>query len=372
MPDAFDESLDVMVVGAGQAGLATGYFLQHADMRFCLFDRSARIGDSWRQRYDSLVLFSPRAYDALPDWPMRGDPEGYPDKEEMAEYLEEYAHTRRLPVALNEDVSRLGRDQDRFVALTSRGRRIVSRAVVVTTGAFQRNVVPLFAARLAPDVVQVRANEYCNPRQLPEGRVLVVGGGASGRQIALELSRSHRVALSVGASITITPQRVLGCDVIAWFDRLGFLRADKATARGRFARANESFPGLHLRDGALRRSGVRLRARTMSAESNEFAFADGTRETFDAVIWAAGYTDAAEWLRVPGAVDSNGRYIEDRGVSPVSGLFYVGRSWQTCRASALLCGVAADAATIVTQVDAWVSRTFSLASATRVDAGAAD
>jgi putative flavoprotein involved in K+ transport len=257
---------------------------------------------------------------------------------------------------LGETLDCLERRGNYFVARTSRGRHLVSRAVIVATGAFQRSAVPPWAASMPPGITHFGADAYRNPGQLPSGRVLVVGGGGSGRQIALELTRSHEVSLSVGTRITITPQRVLGRDVMAWFDRLGFLRADKATARGRFARAHESFPGPHLRDRALRRRGVHLRPRTTAVTSEGFAFADGSRATFEAVIWACGYEDRSGWLQVPGAVDANGNHIENRGVSPVPGLFYVGRSWQTSRASALLCGVAADASRIVAETISWLCR----------------
>jgi putative flavoprotein involved in K+ transport len=353
-PDAL--VLDVLVVGAGQAGVATGYFLQRAGVRFLLLDGSARVGDSWRRRYDSLVLFSPRSFSALPDLVMPGDPDGYPTKDEIANYLERYANLFRFPLALQENLACLERRGDYFVGRTSRGRHLVSRAVIVATGAFQRSAIPRWAASIPPGITQLGADTYRNQGQLPSGRVLVVGGGGSGRQIALELTRSHEVSLSVGTRITITPQRVLGRDVMVWFDRLGFLRADKATARGRFARAHESFPGPHLRDSALRRSGVHLRPRTTAVTSEGFAFADGSRATFEAVIWACGYEDRSGWLQVPGAVDANGNHIEDRGVSPIPGLFYVGRSWQTSRASALLCGVAADASRIVVETTSWLGR----------------
>lgn len=342
--------LDVMVIGAGQAGLATGYFLRRTGLSFQLFDRARRIGDSWRQRYDSLVLFSPRAKTGLPGLAMDGDPEGYPGKDECADYLERYAQAFGLPRSLGEGIVRLERRADHFVACTSRGRHITSRTVVVAAGAFQRSVIPPFASHLAPGVVQLRADSYRNSGQIPKGRVLVVGGGATGRQIALELARSHHVCLSLGRRVTITPQRLFGRDVMAWFDSLGVLRADKATAIGRFVRTHDSFPGLHLRSGALTRRGVRLRPRTVGATSDECLFADGSAEGFDAVIWAIGYRDDSSWLHVPEAVDGARNFVEDRGVSAVSGLFHVGRSWQTSRASALLCGVGTDAARVVDRV----------------------
>ena len=349
-------ALDVTVVGAGQAGLVTGYFLKRAGLDVRLFDPARQVGDSWRRRYDSLVLFSPRSYSALPGLPMDGDPEGYPTKDEAASYLEQYARTFALPVTVNDGVARLDREEDRFVAVTTQGRRIVSRAVVVATGAFQKTRVPGFASSLSPRVTQLCAEQFRHPHQLPDGRVLVVGGGAAGRQIALELARSHRVSLSLGSGVSITPQRVLGRDVMVWFDRLGFLRADKATRKGAFAKAHQSFPGLHLRDRALRRRGVRLLARTVGVTHDRFAFAGGAIEPFDAVIWAAGYRDDASWIRVAGALDASGNTIEDRGISPVPGLFYVGRSWQSSRASALLCGVGDDAAGIVIRITEWLRR----------------
>ena len=353
-PDAL--VLDVLVVGAGQAGLATGYFLQRAGVRFLLLDGGDRVGDSWRRRYDSLVLFSPRSLSALPDLAIEGDADGYPTKDEIANYLEQYADRFRLPLALQETLACLERRADYFVGQTSRGRHLAARAVIVATGAFQCSAVPPWAASIPTGITHLGTDVYRNAGQLPAGRVLVVGGGGSGRQIALELTRSHDVSLSVGGRITITPQRVLGRDVMVWFDRLGFLRADKATARGRFAMAHESFPGRHLRDSALRRRGVRLRPRTTAATSEGFVFADGSRAAFDAAIWAGGYEDRADWLLVPGAVDAKGNHIEDRGVSPIPGLFYVGRSWQTSRASALLCGVASDASRIVAETISWLGR----------------
>jgi putative flavoprotein involved in K+ transport len=349
-------TLDVMVIGAGQAGLAAGYFLPRPGVHFSLFDRAHRVGESWRHRYDSLVLFGTRAYSALPGLQMSGDPDGYPGKDEVADYLEQYAQAFDLPVALGQAIERLERRRDAFVATTERGREISSRAVIVATGPFQQCVVPSFASRLSPRVRQLTAASYRNPTQVPGERAVVVGGGATGRQIANELTTTHRVSLSVGRSPSITPQRVLGRDVMVWFDRLGFLRADKDTLKGRFARAHDSFPGRHLRSGALRRRGIRIRPRTVNADGDSCVFADGTSEVCDTVIWAVGYADDSSWLRIPDAVDSAGRYVEDHGVSRVPGLFHVGRSWQSCRVSALLCGVGDDAARIVAQAVEFICR----------------
>jgi putative flavoprotein involved in K+ transport len=227
---------------------------------------------------------------------------------------------------------------------------VEATAVIVATGAFQQPIVPAFARQLVPDIVQLTAATYRRPAQLPPGRVLVVGDGATGRQVAYELVATHEVVLSTGKPWLVVPQRLLGKDSMWWFDTLGALRADKDTLYGRWVRAHDAFPGWHLRRSALRRLGVRLVPRTVDATAQQLRFADGTAETFDAVIWAIGYRDEASWLQIPEAVNAQGNPIAERGISPVPGLFYVGRQWQHTRASALLCGVGADAANIADRV----------------------
>ena len=140
-------SVDVVVVGAGQAGLAAGYFLRATGASFVLYEHHTRIGDSWRQRYDSLVLFSPRAYSAFPGVPLAGDPEGYPTKDEMAAYLEHYAQTVDLPVHTAEGIVCLEQLGSHFLALTTSGQRIEARAVIVATGAFQQPMCQRLPAR---------------------------------------------------------------------------------------------------------------------------------------------------------------------------------------------------------------------------------
>jgi putative flavoprotein involved in K+ transport len=344
------EHLEVVIVGAGQVGLVTGYFLKDTGLSYALYETHPRIGDSWRHRYDSLVLFSTRAYSTLPGLPLPGDAEGYPSKDEMADYLERYAQTFHLPVRTAEGIACLERAAPHFVAQTTRGQVVEAAAVIVATGAFQQPIVPAFAGKLAPDVVQLTAATYQRPAQLPPGHVLVVGDGATGRQVASELAATHAVTLSTGKLWQVVPQRVLGHDSMWWFDTLGALRADRATRFGRWVQAHDAIPGWHLRHAALRRQGVRIAPRTVDGRDKQVWFADGTAATGGAVLWTIGYRDETSWLHIPGAVDVQGHFVEDRGIAPVPGLFYVGRSWQNNRASALLCGVGRDAAAIVDRI----------------------
>ncbi len=340
--------LDVLAIGAGQAGLAAGYWLKDSSLSFALLDAHERVGEAWRKRYDSLVLFTPRRYSALPGLALVGDPDGHPTKWELADYLEHYATRFALPIHPGR-VVRLERQDDSFIATIPTGARVVARAVIIATGAFQEPAVPGFAAQLGSQTAQFSATTYRRPAQVPLGRVLVVGNGATGRQIALDLAPTHQVLLAGGKKRHLVPQRLLGRDLFVWLDRLGMLSADRSSRVGRLMRSRDPLPGkAHLSDTVLQREGIELRRRLTGGLGRTFIFADGRSETVDSVVWALGYRDDTSWLAIPEAVDEHG-FVHDRGRTPVPGLFHVGRSWQTSRGSALVCGVGRDAKEIVVE-----------------------
>ena len=340
---------DVLIVGAGQAGLAAARTLVGLGVDCVVHERHPTVGDSWRRRFDSLVLFTPRRLSALPGLTHDGDPDGYPGKDEMGDYLERYADRFALPVVAGNGVARLAREHDRFIATFDGGETVASRAVVVAAGAFQRPRVPRFSHELARNVQQLDAATYRNPEQIAGRSVLVVGDGATGRQIALELASVRRTMLAAGHRRNYGPQRLLGTDTTELALRTGLLTADKASLPGRLVRALDMTPGLHLRLRALRRAGVEVLPRCVAAHGGRLRLADGREREVDAVIHAAGYSDDTAWLDIPGTIDA-GAFVHDRGVGPVPGLFHVGREWQTSRASGLVCGVSRDAATIGARV----------------------
>ena len=336
-------TLDVLVIGAGQAGLAMGYHLKQTGLRFLIVDAHARVGDSWRKRFDSLVLFTPRAYSALPGLPVPGDPEGYPTKDEIGDYLESYARHFQLPVAPGTGIDRLEQVDGEFRATTRDGRVITSWTVVLATGAFQEPAIPALAQQIADGAVQLTPKTYRNPAQTPAGTVLVVGDGATGRQIARELSETHQVLLAAGRPRRVSPSRILGKNIFWWMDKLGVLRASHDSAVGRYLKRADPFPGKDLELSRLRERGVNVVGRLTEAAGQTVSFASGETIGIDVVIWATGYRDRTEWVAIPALKDARGAFIQQRGISPVPGLTFIGRNWQWTRGSALVTGVGADA-----------------------------
>lgn len=341
---------DVLVIGGGQAGLAIGHYLQSTSLRYQIIERHGRVGDSWRRRYDSLLLFTPRAYSALPGLPVSGDPEGYPDKDEIADYLEAYAHHFELPVALGSGIRSLERLNGGFRATSDSGAQIDCQAIVLATGAFQQPAIPAIARHLSADVLQLSPESYKRPGQVPPGRALVVGDGATGRHIARELTDSHEVFLATGRRRRLSRERILGRNVFWWMDRLGLLRLSRETAIGKYFMKGDPFPGRGLEFTRLRQRGVNVVGRLTQAEGRKVAFADGTTTEIDAVIWATGYKDKSDWVAISEVKDARGNFVHYRGISPLPNFYFIGRSWQWTRGSALLTGVGADAAYVTEQI----------------------
>jgi putative flavoprotein involved in K+ transport len=335
------ELLDVIVVGGSQAGLAIAWHLAREGLRFVVLEAAPEIGHTWRSRWDSLTLFTPTQHDALPGMPFPGPPDTYPAKDPVADYLTTYAATFNLPVRLNARVTDLRRTAVGFEARTD-DAVYGARQVVVATGPFQVPYVPPVTQRLGGSVSQLHSAAYRNPRILPDGPVLVVGGGNSGFQIAEELARAgRRVDLSIATKLPALPQRLRGKDLFWWLTRLGLLRVTVGSRLGRRMSSRDFIIGSSRR--RLRAAGVRFRPAVASADGRTVRFADGSTQDAGIVIWATGYRSDYSWIDIPG-VTRDGKVIHRRGVTEVPGLYFLGLSWQHTRGSALLGFVHDDAA----------------------------
>jgi putative flavoprotein involved in K+ transport len=346
------ERYEVIVVGGGQAGLAIGYFLAQQQRRFVILEAAAAPAASWRERWDSLRLFTPVRYDSLPGRAFAGDPDSYPGRDEVVAYLTDYVRHFDLPVEFNASVRALHRGEDGrgYVVKVDGDRVYAADQVVVATGPFQVPRVPPIARPLDPGVVQFHSTAYRRPDQLPEGPVLVVGGGNTGFQIAEELSRTREVHLSIGSRQTPLPQRIAGRDLFRYLEALRLMRVSVDTRLGQRLRYRETLIGSSPR-AATERHGVRLRGRTADAEGSEVMFEDGSRLAPATVIWATGFAVDHSWVHVP-VFDDGARLMHQRGVTCSPGLYFLGLTWQYTRGSALLGWVKDDAEFIADRIAA--------------------
>jgi putative flavoprotein involved in K+ transport len=345
---AGDQRLDVVVVGGSQAGLAMAWHLAQQSLRFVVLEAAPELGHTWRSRWDSLKLFTPAQYDALPGMAFPAPADTYPTKDSVADYLQAYAAAFDLPIRLNARVTDLRRVGDDFEVRTA-DATYRARQVVVATGPFQVPFIPPPAAKLDASVTQVHSADYHNPQALPEGRVLVVGGGNSGFQIAEELAATRTVDLSIATKYPMLPQRRAGRDLFWWLTRLGVMRVTAGSRLGRRVQARGEFIiGTNRR--RLERAGVRFRPRLVDAEGRTVRFADhSTLEDVGVVVWATGYRSDHSWIHIPGVV-REGHVVHRRGVTEVPGLYFLGLSWQHTRGSALLGFVNDDAAYLADRI----------------------
>ena len=402
-----DETIDTLIVGAGQAGIAMSEHLGRRDVPHLVLEKN-RIAEAWRSgRWDSLVANGPAWHDRFPNLEFAGiDPDAFASKDRIAEYLCDYAKMVKAPIRTGVEVLRAEPLKGRagFRVETSAGV-IEAQRIVAATGAFQHPVIPPLVPE-TPDLFQVHSFRYRNPGQLPEGAVMVVGAGSSGAQIADELNRAgRRVYLSVGPHER-PPRTYRGRDFVWWLGVLGLweiaapnpgtehvtisvsgayggrtidfrqLAAEGITLTGstesfdhgvltfagdlraNIARGDESyFAMLDAADGYVARSGIDLpeepQARRLPPDpdclTDPLRRLDLAAAGVRSIVWATGFRQDFGWLKVD-AFDAAGRPRHQRGVSGVPGVYFLGLPWQSCRGSSFLWGVWHDARYLADQI----------------------
>jgi putative flavoprotein involved in K+ transport len=349
------DHVETIVIGGSQAGLAVGYYLRQRGLPFVIVDENRRVGDAWRNRWDSLRLFTPARYSGLPGMPFPGPTSAYPTKDDTANYLETYAREFGLPVRTGVKVARLSAAGDHFEAFC--GEKVLSAEnVVVATGAYHHPRVPAFAGGLDGAIIQLHSSKYRNRSQLRNGGVLVVGAGNSGAEIATELAGHHRIWLS-GLDTGQEPTRA-GSIPDRLFTPIMWLMATRltvTTSMGRKLRDHFLEPPRGIPLGRVRRkdiiaAGIERVGRTIGVQDGYPLLEDGRVLEASNVIWCTGYTPDFSWvdLALP---THNGFPIQDRGmVESIPGLYFIGLLFLYSLSSALLGGVGRDAKHIVDHI----------------------
>jgi putative flavoprotein involved in K+ transport len=354
------ERVETLIVGGGQAGLAAGYHLKKRGMSFLILDADERIGEHWRQRWDSLRLYSPARSDSLPGMRFPAPAYHYPTGREMGDYLATYAARFGLPVRSGVRVDRLDRTPDGAGFLVAAGdQRIAARQVIVATGVFRTPSVPPFAGQIDPAIRQLHSHEYRNPSQLQDGPVLVVGLAHSGGDIAFEVAGSHRTILSgafhgqIPFRVIDTPRARIVWPIIAFaFSHVLTIRTPMGKRmRTAIRTGSGGAPLLRVRLPDLDAAGVeRHEAKTVGVKDGMPVLADGTVLDVANVIWCTGYRRDYSWIGAP-VVDAQGWPDEVRGVSPtVPGLYFLGVPFSFAFTSMLVDGAGRDAKYVVDRI----------------------
>ena len=345
------EYVETVIIGAGQAGLSTGYHLQRAGRPFVILDRESRVGDGWRHQWDTLRLFTPAWADSLPGMPNPAPRWSFPSKDEFADYLESYASTFALPVRPSTTVERLEASGDGY-AVTAGGIRFEADNVVVATGGFGRTPrVPAFADLLDPSIRQLHSSEYRRPSQLADGPVLVVGASHSGCDIAFDAAPTHPTILCGpdGGEIPVPVSSplakvVFAGIVLSWNHVLTRSNPLGRRAVGEF-RNHGALPRLRVRATDLAGRGVeRVQGRVTGVRDGRPVIDDERVVNVSTVVWATGFRQDFGWIDLP-VLGPDGWPAEYRGeVEAAPGLFFCGLCFQYAAASMTIHGAGRDAA----------------------------
>jgi putative flavoprotein involved in K+ transport len=351
------QHVETLIIGAGQAGLTTGYHLKRRGRPFLIVDGNHRVGDNWRQQWDTLRLYTPAKYDGLPGLPFPAARWHCPGKEEVADYLESYALQFDLPVRSNTRVDRLeARTDGGYVAFVG-DEAISCENVVVATGSFGRTPnVPEFAADLDPAIRQLHSSEYRRPDQMRPGPVLVVGASHSGQDIAYEVAET-RPTILCGPSRGNIPMRPESRRAHVLMPVVIFVFRHVLTRRTPMGRKEmlevrlHGGPHFRVKPADLARRGVqRHEARMAGVTDGRPVLDDGTVLDVDTVVWCTGFRQVFDWIRLP-ILDEHGWPTEYRGVVDAApGLFFCGLSYQYAFASMVFPGIGRDADYVVRRI----------------------
>jgi putative flavoprotein involved in K+ transport len=351
------ERFDTIIVGGGQAGLATGHFVAQQSRSFVILDAHERVGDAWRTRWDSLRVFTPAKYNGLPGMRFPAPRLSFPTKDDVADYMAAYATRFALPVRNTVRVDSLERAADGFLVTASAGT-FEAANVVVATGAHRKPRIPAFASELDSRITQLHSSDYRNSGQLGDGAVLVVGLGNSGAEISMDV-RQGRHVLVAGSPMGQLPVKhgaAAAAFVLPLVKFMGTYVLTVDTPVGRKVLPKmKTAPLIRIKVKDLEGAGIERVPRVAGVRDGMPLLEDGRKLDIANVIWCTGFTNDLGWIKVPEAFGEDGKPAQYRGVATaVPGLYFVGMEHQYAATSDVLPGVGRDAAYVARRLAARV------------------
>ncbi len=350
------ENLKVIVIGAGQAGLSVGYYLKKLNIPFIILDANERIGDSWRKRWDSLHLFTPAKFDGLAGMPFPASPDYFPTKDEMGDYLENYAAHFNLPVKTGVKVDGLSREGSSY-CIKAGVMHFQAEHVVIAMSNYQNPKIPGFSKELNSDIIQFHSFNYRNPSQFQEGDVLVVGAGNSGAEIALEAAKNnHRVWLSgrdtghIPFKIESTMAKIILVRLVIRFLFHRILTI--YTPIGRKARPkiiSQGGPLIRIKPKQFINAGIKRVPKVSGVQNGLPTLENQQVVNAKNIVWCTGFYPSFSWIDI--SIFKNREPIHERGVvTKEPGLYFVGLHFLYALSSAMVHGVSRDAEYVVKKI----------------------
>ena len=341
---------DSIVIGAGQSGLATAYYLKEKGLKYLVLEKSSQTAGSWPFYYDSLKLFSPVQYSSLPGLRFQGTINHYPTKSEVISYLNNYVQKFDLNISTRKTVTEVLKEQDIFLIKTEGGDMFKTKTVISATGSFGSPNLPEIMGTESFAGEMIHSSQYYNPDRYKDKRVIVVGAGNSAVQIAYELRKTSKVTIATRSPIKFIPQTILKKDIHFWFHLIGL----DYFPYGKKLSMDSSVLDRNLYKQAINNNNPDRRDMFVSIKKDGVIWNSGEEEKVDTIIFATGYHPNVNYLSsLKEALDEIGMPVHQEGISLANkGLFYVGLPGQRSFSSATLRGVGKDAKYIVNKVKA--------------------
>ncbi|MBW2960975.1 flavin-containing monooxygenase [Mesonia aestuariivivens] len=340
---------DFIIIGAAQAGLSMAYYLKQLNKDFLVLDKEDEIGASWLNRWDSLKLFTPTEFNHMVGMNFPAPKGHYPNKYEVANYFKKYVKEFKIPVQLKTFVKKIEKVDDKFI-LTTNKTTLEAKQVIVATGPFHIPYTPPCSKHLADSIFQIHSNYYKKPTQLQDGAAMVVGAGDSGFQILDEISKNGRKTYFSGdINVKTLPQELLGKTLWWWFTKTGFLSFSKKSWIGkRITHTKQPVIGIDVKE-ILNRKHVIPVGRTNDGHEEKIETDKQTLSDVKNIVWATGYRPNFSWIEGL-ELDHEGYPKNERGVSSIQGLYFIGLPWLHTRGSATLGGIKKDAEHLAIQI----------------------